>query len=63
MKERNKLVVIIFAALLFLLIQIGSVHASMKLYISDDCQNCDEMLEKGKKTTQLLEDKGGIRDN
>ncbi|MFH1777530.1 MAG: hypothetical protein ABH952_08250 [Candidatus Omnitrophota bacterium] len=35
-------------------------YAAMKLYISDDCVNCDVVLRDGKEIIRQLQDKGEL---
>ena len=48
---------IIILILLLSLIFIVPCYAAMKLYISDDCGNCDLVMEVGKRAIQQLKDK------
>ena len=49
----------IFLLIILALISFASPgYATMKLYISDDCRNCDLVMRVSKKAIQQLKDKG-----
>lgn len=51
---------IFWALFLNLMITASLSYASMKLYISDDCGNCKEVMEEAKETIDELKAKGKL---